>query len=123
MGKPNPQNLNPCTPENARERQLKSAQKRKENHAKKVLMSQIYAEFLEKKHDIKTESGIKKMSGEKILAQVVGKILSRGDASSVAMMKEIREATEGSKVQMTGSINAKLETQEDRLKAFEELMK
>ena len=123
MGKPNPQNLNPCTHENARERQLKSAQKRKENHAKKVLMSQIYAEFLEKKHDIKTESGIKKMSGEKILAQVVGKILSRGDASSVAMMKEIREATEGSKVQMTGSINTKLETQEERLKAFDELMK
>jgi len=122
MGKPNPQNLNPCTKENARERQLKSAQKRKENHAKKVLMSQIYAEFLEKKHDIKTESGIKKMSGEKILAQVVGKILSRGDASSVAMMKEIREATEGSKVQMTGSINAKLETQEDRLKLFNEIV-
>jgi hypothetical protein len=63
------------------------------------------------------------MSGEKILAQVVGKILSRGDASSVAMMKEIREATEGSKVQMTGNINTKLETQEERLKAFEDLMK
>jgi hypothetical protein len=39
------------------------------------------------------------------------------------MMKEIREATEGSKVQMTGNINTKLETQEDRLKAFDELMK
>jgi hypothetical protein len=122
MGKPNPQNLNPCNSENARERQLKSAEKRKENHAKKVLMSQIYAEFLEKKHDIKTESGIKKISGEKILAQVVGKILSRGDASSVAMMKEIREATEGSKVQMTGNINTKLETQEERLKLFNEIV-
>jgi hypothetical protein len=122
MGKPNPQNLTPCNSENARERQLKSAEKRKENHAKKVLMSQIYAEFLEKKHDIKTESGIKKISGEKILAQVVGKILSRGDASSVAMMKEIREATEGSKVQMTGNISTKLETQEERLKLFNEIV-
>ena len=27
MGKPNPQNLNPCNSENARERQLKSAEK------------------------------------------------------------------------------------------------
>ena len=85
-------------------------------------MSQIYAEFLEKKHDIKTESGIKKLSGEKILAQVVGKILARGDSSSVAMMKEIREATEGSKVQMTGNLTTKLETQEDRLKLFNEII-
>lgn len=115
-------NLTPFTSDNAKEMQLKGAEKRKENNAKKKLMSQIYAEFLEKKHDIKTESGIKKMSGEKILAQVVGKILSRGDASSVAMMKEIREATEGSKVQMTGSINTKLETQEDRLKLFNEIV-
>lgn len=118
----NEQNLRTPTTDEAKEMQRKSAEKRKENHAKKVLMSQIYAEFLEKKHDIKTESGIKKMSGEKILAQVVGKILSRGDASSVAMMKEIREATEGSKVQMTGSINTRLETQEDRLKLFSEIV-
>ena len=41
----NPSKLVPCTPENARERQLKSAEKRKENNAKKKLMSQIYAEF------------------------------------------------------------------------------
>ena len=34
----NDENLKPCTKENARERQLKSAQKRKENHAKKVLV-------------------------------------------------------------------------------------
>ena len=118
----NEQNLRTPTTDEAKKMQKKSAQKRKENHAKKVLMSQIYAEFLEKKHDIKTESGIKKMSGEKILAQVVGKILSRGDASSVAMMKEIREATEGSKVQMTGIINTKLETQEERLKLFNEIV-
>jgi hypothetical protein len=38
------------------------------------------------------------------------------------MMKEIREATEGSKVQMTGNINTKLETQEERLKLFNEIL-
>jgi hypothetical protein len=118
----NEKNLRTPTTDEAKEMQKKSAEKRKENHAKKKLMSQIYAEFLEKKHDIKTESGIKKISGEKILAQVVGKILSRGDASSVAMMKEIREATEGSKVQMTGTVNTKLETQEERLKLFNEIV-
>ena len=48
----NPSKLKPCTPENARERQLKSAEKRKENNAKKKLMSQIYAEFLEKEYNV-----------------------------------------------------------------------
>ena len=49
----NPSKLVPCTPENARERQLKSAEKRKENNAKKKLMSQIYAEFLEKEYNVR----------------------------------------------------------------------
>ena len=49
----NDENLKPCTKENARERQLKSAEKRKENNAKKKLMSQIYAEFLEKEYNVR----------------------------------------------------------------------
>ena len=97
MGKPNPQNLNPCNSENARERQLKSAEKRKENNAKKKLMSQIYAEFLEK-------------------------VLARSDSSSVSLMREIREGTEGTKMQLSGEVTTKLESPEDRIKLFEDLM-
>lgn len=64
---------------------------------KKKLMSQIYAEFLEREHDIEISGQKKKLSGDKLLDLVMSKVLSRGDSSSVSMMKEIREGTEGSK--------------------------
>ena len=123
MGKPNPQNLNPCTPENARERQLKSAEKRKENNAKKKLMSQIYAEFLEREYEVKAGEGKRKLSGAELVNEVMRKVLARSDSSSVSLMREIREGTEGTKMQLSGELSTKLETQEDRLKAFEEIMK
>ena len=123
MGKPNPQNLNPCNSENARERQLKSAEKRKENNAKKKLMSQIYAEFLEREYEVKAGEGKRKLSGAELVNEVMRKVLARSDSSSVSLMREIREGTEGSKMQLSGEVTTKWETQEDRLKAFEDLIK
>lgn len=122
MGKPNPQNLNPCNSENARERQLKSAEKRKENNAKKKLMSQIYAEFLEREYEVKAGEGKRKLSGAELVNEVMRKVLARSDSSSVSLMREIREGTEGTKMQLSGEVTAKLETQEDRIKLFEDLM-
>ena len=119
----NEQNLKPCTPENARERQLKSAEKRKENNAKKKLMSQIYAEFLEREYEVKAGEGKRKISGAELVNEVMRKVLARSDSSSVSLMREIREGTEGTKMQLSGELSTKLETQEDRLKAFEEIMK
>lgn len=119
----NPSKLKPCTPENARERQLKSAEKRKENNAKKKLMSQIYAEFLEREYEVKTGEGKRKLSGAELVNEVMRKVLARSDSSSVSLMREIREGTEGTKMQLSGELSTKLETQEDRLKAFEEIMK
>ena len=123
MGKPNPQNLNPCNSENARERQLKSAQKRKENNAKKKLMSQIYAEFLEKEYDVKAGDKTKKISGAELCNEAMKKIIARGDSASVSLLREIREDTEGNKIQLSGNVNTTLQTTEERLKAFEDLMK
>jgi hypothetical protein len=119
----NPSKLKPCTPENARERQLKSAEKRKENNAKKKLMSQIYAEFLEREYSVKVAEGTKKISGAELVNEAMKKIIARGDSSSVAVMREIRETLEGQKINLSGDITTKLETQEERLKAFEDLMK
>ena len=119
----NPSKLVPCTPENARERQLKSAEKRKENNAKKKLMSQIYAEFLEREYEVKAGEGKRKLSGAELVNEVMRKVLARSDSSSVSLMREIREGTEGTKMQLSGEVSAKFETQEDRLKAFEDLMK
>ena len=120
----NDENLKPCTPENARERQLKSAQKRKENNAKKKLMSQIYAEFLEKEYNVKTTDGTKKISGSELVNEAMKKIMARGDSSTVSLMKELREGTEGTKVNIDGSlaVSNDMETTEERVKKFKELM-
>ena len=118
----NPSKLVPCTPENARERQLKSAQKRKENNAKKKLMSQIYAEFLEKEYNVKTTEGTKKITGAELVNESMKKIMARSDSSSVSLMRELREGTEGTKVNLSGTVKAEMETTEERLKLFEELV-
>ena len=119
----NENNLRTPTSEEAKEMQKKSAEKRKENNAKKKLMSQIYAEFLEREYEVKAGEGKRKLSGAELVNEVMRKVLARSDSSSVSLMREIREGTEGSKMQLSGEISAKLETQEDRLKAFEDLMK
>jgi hypothetical protein len=38
-------------------------------------------------------------------------------------MREIRETLEGQKINLSGSVETKLQTTEERLKAFEDLMK
>jgi len=74
----------------------------KVRHEKK-LMSQIYAEFLIKEHDVIGKDGlIKKLSGQALVNGVMSKVLSRGDGSSVQMLREVREGTEGSKVKHEG---------------------
>ena len=119
----NEQNLKPCTPENARERQLKSAEKRKENTEKRKLMSQIYAEFLEKEYNVKTAEGTKKISGAELCNEAMKKIMARGDSSTVSLMKELREGPEGQKINFSGTVSTDMETTEERIKAFEELVK
>ena len=119
----NDENLNPITKENAKEMQLKSAQKRKENTEKRKLMSQIYAEFLEKEYNVKTTDGTKKISGSELVNEAMKKIMARGDSSTVSLMKELREGTEGQKINLSGNVSTNMETTEERIKAFEELMK
>ena len=122
MGKPNPQNLNPCNSENARERQLKSAEKRKENNAKKKLMSQIYAEFLEKEYNVRQGDKERKLTGAELVNECMKKIIARGDSSSVSLLREVREGTEGTKVNLSGEIKTELQTTEEMKAEFKELM-
>lgn len=118
----NEENLRPCTPENARERQLKSAAKRKENTAKRKLLSEMYADFLEEEFEIKEGEIKRKVSGAEYCKLIAKTVLKRSDSSSVAMLKEVREATEGSKVNLSGTVKTEMQTTEDRLKAFNSLM-
>jgi hypothetical protein len=86
---------------------IKSGQVRKE----KKIMSQIYAEFLEKEHDIVGNDGLKiKISGQALVNRVMSKVMARGDSSSVRLLKEIRESTEGTKLNIDDlQLNIKVE--------------
>lgn len=102
MGRINKQNLRTPTSEEAREMQKKSVEKRRENKTMREIYEQVIAE---KKADIV-------------------RALNKGiDEGNLATLRELREGTDGTKMQLSGEIATKLETQEDRLKAFEEIMK
>ena len=118
----NESNLRTPTTDEAKEMQKKSAEKRKENNAKKKLMSQIYAEFLEQEYEVKVGDGKRKLSGSEFVNEVMRRVLVRGDSSSVSLLKEIREGTEGSKINLSGTVKTEMETTEERLKLFEELV-
>ena len=120
----NPSKLKPCTPENARERQLKSAEKRKENNAKKKLMSQIYAEFLEKEYNVRQGDKERKLTGAELVNECMKKIIARGDSASVSLMREVRSCLDGENIKISGEVNATLNmSTEDRIKLFEEIVK
>ena len=118
----NENNLRTPTTDEAKEMQKKSAEKRKENNAKKKLMSQIYAEFLEKEYNVRQGDKERKLTGAELVNECMKKIIARGDSASVSMMKELREGTEGSKINLSGTVKTEMETTEERLKLFEELV-
>lgn len=122
MTRGNPSKLVPCTPENARERQLKSAKKRKENNEKKKFLSEMYAEFLADEYSVTKGGKTKKISGTEYVKTVVKAIINRGDSSSVTMLKEIREATEGSKINLSGAVKTEMETTEERTALFDKIV-
>lgn len=119
-----PENLRTPTSSEAKEMQRKGAQKRKENNAKKKLMSQIYAEFLEKEYNVKSGDKTKKISGAELCNEAMKKIIARGDSASVSLMREIRSCLEGENIKLSGEVNTTLNmTTEDRIKLFEEIVK
>lgn len=117
-----PENLRTPTSSEAKEMQRKGAAKRKENRQKKILMSQIYADFLAKEYKVKVGDKNKKISGADFVNEAMKKIIARGDSSSVSLLRELREGTEGTKMQVTGNVTAKLESAEERERLFDELI-
>ena len=91
--------LNQRTKEEQREIAAMGGKKSQEVQKQKKLMSAIYAEFLAKKHKVKLDDETEKeVDGTELMEIVSRSILDRGDSASVSLMKEIREATEGSKI-------------------------
>lgn len=90
------------TTEEAREKGRAGGIKSGEVRRKKKLLAQIYAELLAEKHEIDIDGIKQKVTGEALVKHVSKKIIMKGDSSSVSMLKEIREATEGSKTILSG---------------------
>ena len=118
----NENNLRTPTTDEAKEMQKKSAEKRKENNAKKKLMSQIYAEFLEKEYNVRQGDKERKLTGAELVNECMKKIIARGDSASVSLMREVRECIEGQKINLSGEIKTEMQTTEDRLKAFQKIV-
>jgi len=93
----NPEKLVPLTTQKAREIGAIGGKKSGEAKRERKLLSTMYAEMLAKGFEVE---------GEKLsLDQVVTAVLSRADSASVSMLKEIREATEGSRVTVDGEVS------------------
>ena len=117
----NENNLRTPTSEEAKEMQKKSAEKRKENNAKRKMLSELYADFLEEEFEIKEGETKRKISGAEYCKLIAKTVLKRSDSSSVAMLREIRESTEGSKVNLSGTVKTEMESPEERLELFQKL--
>ena len=102
----NKDNLKPKTSPKARGKLggLKSGQAKRE----RKMLSAMYADFLAKEHNVQIDGKAAKLPGYMLAERVIAKVLARGDGAAVRLLKEIREATEGSKVQMTGADGAPL---------------
>lgn len=89
-----PENLKVPTSEEARLYGQRGGKKSVEVRREKKLLSAMYAEILAKGFEV---------DGDRLsLDEVVSAIISQNNGASVSMLKEIREATEGSKTKMVG---------------------
>jgi predicted thioredoxin/glutaredoxin len=86
-------------------------------------MSQIYAEFLEKEYNVRQGDKERKLTGAELVNECMKKVIARSDSSSVSLMREIRSCLDGENINITGNIRTEMQTTEDRIKAFEKLVK
>jgi hypothetical protein len=79
-------------------------------------MSKIYSDFLAGKYQIKiSDEEIKEMTGVELVNATIKNVLVQAEGPSVSMLKEIREAIEGSKVEHTGGISVSITPQDEAL--------
>jgi len=102
----NEQNLIPTSQRSkseARELGSKGGKASAKARREKAAISEMYARLLAKKTKVVIDG--KPATGLELLEQVVTQILVKGsDSAKIALIKEIRETTEGSKVAIIGDL-------------------
>jgi hypothetical protein len=116
MGESNLVPTNKRSKDEAREIGKKGGIMSGKSRRQKKLMTQIYGEFLAGKYDVTIDGEVKKISGDKLTLEIIKKILtkSRSDSAKVSLLKEIREATEGSTLNINSPLLFSELTQEER---------
>lgn len=118
----NPKNL---IPQNKRTKEEQSriarmgGKKSGEVRREKILMSKVYAEILadKSKIDLEGDGHLKDMTGVELVKEVSKRILMAGGSPAVSLIKELREGTEGSRVNLAGDLNV-VSTSEDLADEF-----
>ena len=87
--------LNKRTKKEQREIARNGGKKSGEVRREKKKLSEFYAGIIAKRFD---------MDGEKSLDAIISRILERGDSATVSFLKEMREATEGNKLEVSGDM-------------------
>lgn len=107
--KPKKENLKPVR-NTAEAKKLGSAGGKKSGQIRreKKIISQIYAELLADVYEANISGKSVKITGDKLVKTIARDVLMRRDSSSVSMLKEIREATEGAKIAVSGKDGAPL---------------
>ena len=112
----NEKNLKPpASASIAREMGSKGGRAAAKSKREKKLMSQIYGEFLAERFKVKVDGKDKEITGSDLVGRVVKTVLNSGGAPAVSLMKEIREATEGSKIDLSGAITVKIDSDDSEL--------
>ena len=75
---------------------------------KKKLLSEIYGEVIADLYKIDAKKGTPAKT-------IIKAILERTDSASVSMLKELREATEGNKLEISGTQIVYLDKQDEKL--------
>lgn len=107
MSRGNPSKLIPNsqrTPDELREQTRKGGIASGKARREKKLLSQIYGEMLMDEYEVTVKGETKKVTGSKLVKTVARDVLMRRDSSSVSMMREIREATEGQNVKIDATL-------------------
>ena len=105
MPVPRPENLDPVkTKDEARKRGRNGGIKSGIVKREKKLMSQVYAKALAEKYKVSIGGKTIEIDWEEFLGIVIRDIMMRKDSCSVSLMKEIREATEGSQLTLSGAV-------------------
>jgi len=108
MPRGNPDKL---IPQNKRTKKEQSEIARKggiasgEARREKKRLSTIYGEMLAGKYEVTINGEKQKLDGAELVRFIMRDVLMRRDSASVSLLKEIREGTEGSKVQLDANVN------------------